>query len=90
MEDYSRAEEAYRRGLDIRIKSLGPQHPDTAASYNALGVLSRDLGPAAFVAARSYLTKAIEIIQVAERVTPVGIWTCAPCSSRVPAQLGQH
>jgi tetratricopeptide (TPR) repeat protein len=67
VEDYARAEEAYKRGLDIRLKALGRQHPDTAASYNALGVLCRDLGPEFFPSSRSYLNQAINIVEVMQR-----------------------
>ena len=38
-ENYAEAEPLYRRALAIREKTLGPDHPDTAASLNNLALL---------------------------------------------------
>ena len=42
--DYAGAEPLYRRGLDIRERALGPDHPDTAASLNNLALLLKAKG----------------------------------------------
>ena len=31
---------AHRKALEIRLKVLGPEHPDVAASYNNLGTIN--------------------------------------------------
>jgi len=36
MGDYPRALELYQKALAVREKALGPDHPDTATSYNNL------------------------------------------------------
>ena len=42
--DYAKAEPLYQRALAIREKSLGPEHPDVAVSFNNLAILYSGLG----------------------------------------------
>jgi tetratricopeptide (TPR) repeat protein len=35
--DYDKALEHYQKSLAIRLKQLGPEHPDVAISYNNIG-----------------------------------------------------
>jgi hypothetical protein len=42
--EYERAEELYRRGLDIREKAFGPAHPATRRSRQEYAQLLRDAG----------------------------------------------
>jgi CHAT domain-containing protein/Tfp pilus assembly protein PilF len=41
---YDEAEPLHQRALDIREKSLGPEHPDVATSLNSLAILYRNMG----------------------------------------------
>ena len=41
---FQQAKDNYVRALDIRLKQLGPEHVDVAASYNNLGTVYSDLG----------------------------------------------
>jgi CHAT domain-containing protein len=42
--DFPAASGAYREALRVRVMKLGPNHPDSAATANAIGVLRADLG----------------------------------------------
>jgi tetratricopeptide (TPR) repeat protein len=37
--DYENALVEYRKALEIQLKVLGPDHPDTATSYNNIGAV---------------------------------------------------
>ena len=57
--DYSKAIEYYEKALEIRINTLGENHPDIAGSYNNLGIAYRSLGD--YGKAIEYHEKALEI-----------------------------
>ncbi|CAJ1966087.1 unnamed protein product [Cylindrotheca closterium] len=42
--DSDDALEQYQRALEIRVKALGPEHPDTASTYNNIGVVFQNQG----------------------------------------------
>jgi hypothetical protein len=39
MQDYKSALESYRKALQIRVRVYGEYHPDTAQSYQDIGVI---------------------------------------------------
>ena len=41
--EYEKALEWYEKGLEIKLKTLGPDHPDTATTYFNLGVLYHNM-----------------------------------------------
>jgi tetratricopeptide (TPR) repeat protein len=57
--DYAQARPLYKRVLDIREKTLGPDHPHTAESLNNLGVLLQAQGD--LTAARPLFERALSI-----------------------------
>nr|XP_058959983.1 uncharacterized protein LOC131786940 [Pocillopora verrucosa] len=57
--DFQQAQDYYARALDIRLKQLGPDHVDVAASYNNLGTVYSDLGD--FQQAQDYYARALDI-----------------------------
>ena len=44
LDNFQQAKDNHARALDIRLKQLGPEHVDVAASYNNLGNVYRSLG----------------------------------------------
>ena len=42
--EYEKAEELYKKSLQIRERVLGEEHPDTINSYNNLAILYDDRG----------------------------------------------
>jgi len=57
--DYPQALSYYQKALAIREKVLGLEHPDTASSYNNIGILYSDQGD--YELALSYCQKALAI-----------------------------
>lgn len=57
--DYARAEATYQRGLSIREKAFGPDHPQVAKSVKDLGLLYVEIGD--YVRAETYLQRAVAI-----------------------------
>ncbi|PFX12588.1 Nephrocystin-3 [Stylophora pistillata] len=53
------AKDYYKRALEIRLKKVGPDHVDVAATYNNLGSLHSDLGETD--QAKDYYKRALEI-----------------------------
>lgn len=60
---FDEAESMYRRGLEMRRRSLAPDHPDIATSLRNLGVVLHNLGD--YEAAEPLLREALEIRQQA-------------------------
>ena len=58
---YAEAEPLYRKGLEIRERVLGPDHPSTAASYNNVAYNLNAQGR--YAEAEPYLRKAVEIVE---------------------------
>ena len=59
MGNFSSALQSYQRGLDIRVKLFGEEHPDTAKSYFNLGVTQHALGN--FLSALQSKQRALDI-----------------------------
>ena len=57
--DFPQAMNYYQKALAIREKVLGSEHPDTAASYNNIGLLYHDQGD--YPQALNYYQKALSI-----------------------------
>ena len=57
--EYKKAEELYKKALEIRERILGEEHPDTATSYNNLGVVYARQGE--YKKAEELYKKALEI-----------------------------
>jgi CHAT domain-containing protein len=58
---YAKAEPLYQQALEIRQKTLGPEHPDTANSLSNLGGLYREMGN--YARAEPLFQQALEIRQ---------------------------
>jgi tetratricopeptide (TPR) repeat protein len=59
--EYQEAITFYEKSLEIREKTLPPNHPDLAASYNNIGAVYNSMGD--YSKALSYYEKALEIRQ---------------------------
>ena len=57
--DYEGARQHYLHALEVRCHLLGEEHPDTADSYNNIGMLLRDLGD--FSGCRAHLERALAL-----------------------------
>ena len=57
--DYEKALWYYEKGLEIRQKTLPPNHPDLATSYNNIGVVYDNMGE--YSKALSFYEKSLEI-----------------------------
>ena len=42
--EYEKALEWYEKGLEIKLKTLGPDHPSTATTYNNMAVVYNKQG----------------------------------------------
>jgi tetratricopeptide (TPR) repeat protein len=62
---YEEAESSYRRALEIREKSLGPNHPDLAQTLNGYAALLKKTKRKA--EAEALLTRANEIAKRSDR-----------------------
>jgi tetratricopeptide (TPR) repeat protein len=61
MGDLDAARPYYQRALDIRLKTQGEDHPDTAVSLNNMGGLLQAMGD--LDAARPYYQRALAILE---------------------------
>jgi tetratricopeptide (TPR) repeat protein len=61
MEEYSKALLFYEKALEIRQKTLPPNHPLLATSYNNIGWLYRDIGD--YSKALRFFERALDIRQ---------------------------
>ena len=57
--DFQHAKDSHAIALDIHLKQLGPDHVDTATSYNNLGIVYRNLGD--FQQAKDSHARALDI-----------------------------
>ena len=72
-EDYDKAMEYHLKALEIRETMLGMEHPDTATSYNNIGLVYHNQGD--YPKALEYYTKALAI-----REKVPGRWGMFPLS----------
>ena len=61
MGEYSKTLLYYEKALEIDQKTLPPNHPDLATSYNNIGGVYKNTGE--YSKAFSYYEKAVEILQ---------------------------
>jgi len=61
MGEYSKALSFYEKSFEIRQKTLPPNHPSLATSYNNIAVVFKNMGE--YSKALSYFERALEIFQ---------------------------
>jgi len=60
--EHGEALQRLKQALDIRQKTLGPEHPEVASTLNALGIVSKEAGQ--YEEALAYYQKAIQISEI--------------------------
>ncbi len=62
MEEYSKALLFYEKALEIRQKTLSPNHPDLASSYCNIGCVYRNMND--YPKALSYFERTLNMFQI--------------------------